>query len=186
MANLLSIYRLAAAPLAAWMVLAGLRDAFFILLIISLASDLVDGPIARWTGQDSEIGAKLDTIADGGTVLAAILGLYMFEIDSLRLELSWFYVFLGSYAAAAIVCLAKFGQLPAYHLYLSKSAMLGAGTFVTWLYLVDYSPRFFLSVVILGMLANFESLLVTLRLTRFQSDIGTLFFLSVKERGVDD
>jgi phosphatidylglycerophosphate synthase len=44
-----------------------------------LVSDLVDGPIARFFGQGSRIGAKLDTIADACTVLAVILGLYVFE-----------------------------------------------------------------------------------------------------------
>jgi len=184
-ANLLSGYRLAAAPVAAWMALVGNRDAFFILIIISVISDLVDGPIARWLGQDSEIGARLDTIADACTVLVGILGLYVFERDALLPELPWLYLFLASYGAAAVACLAKFGRLPAYHLYLSKIAAVCAGTFVVWLYMVDYSRQFFLAVLSVGVLANFDSLLATLRLERFRSDIGSLFCLSAKERDGD-
>ena len=180
-ADLLTVYRLAAAPVAAWMALQGNRDAFFVLIIISIVSDLVDGPIARWLGQDLEFGAKLDFIADASTVLAAILGLYVFERDVLRPELPWICLFLASYVAAAITCLAKFGGLPAYHLYLSKTAALCAGPFLVWLYVVDYSRLFFLAVMSLGTLANFESLLATLRLKRFRSDIGSLFFLSPEE-----
>jgi len=184
-ANLLTVYRLAAAPVAAWTALLGHRDAFFVLIIISLASDLVDGPIARWLGQDSEIGAKLDTIADACTLLAGILGLYVFEGNALRPELPWLYLFLASYGAAAIACLVKFGGLPAYHLYLSKTAAFCAGAFFVWLYAAGYSRQFFLVVVSLGVLANFESLLVTLRLKRFRSDIGSLFFLSARDRDGD-
>lgn len=171
--------------MAALLALEGNRDAFFVLVIISLASDLVDGPIARWSGQDSEIGARLDTIADACTVLAAILGLYVFESDALRPELPWIWLFLASYGAAAIAGLAKFGVLPAYHLYLSKIAAFCAGAFFVWLYMVDYSRPFFLATVTLGVLANCESLLATLRLKSFQRDIGSLFVLKSKEHDGD-
>jgi len=148
-------------------------------------SDLVDGPIARWSGQESQAGARLDTIADACTLLAGIFGLYMLESGSLRPDLPWLWLFLASYAAAALACLAKFGALPAYHLYLSKIANFSAGAFMVWLYLAGYSRRFFLAVVILGVLATLESLIATLRLRRFRSDIGSVFLLGAKERGDD-
>ena len=101
------------------MAIEGWRDAFFILVIISLVSDLVDGPIARFFGQGSRIGARLDTIADACTLLAGLLGLYVLEGHDLEHELAWLCLFLASYAAAAITSLVKFRTLPAYHLYLS-------------------------------------------------------------------
>jgi len=174
-ADLLTIYRLAAAPVAAFMVIEGNRDAFFILIIISFVSDLVDGPIARWLGQESEFGAKLDTVADACTVLAGILGLYVFEGGSLLPVLPWLCLFLASYGTAAFACIAKFGRLPAYHLYLSKTAEFCAGIFIIFLYTIDYSEQFFLTLVSLGTLANLESLITTLRLKHFRTDIGSLF-----------
>jgi phosphatidylserine synthase len=181
--NLLSLYRLAAAPVAAWMALEGRRDAFFVLVLVSLASDLVDGPIARLSGQESKIGAKLDTIADACTLLAGILGLHLFEGQNMEPDLAWLGLFLASYAVAAITSLVKFGTLPAYHLYLSKAAAFCAGAFFVWLYLNDFSRPFFLAVVGLGVLANLESLLVTLFLKRFRSDVGSLFALRSYEKG---
>jgi cardiolipin synthase (CMP-forming) len=162
------------------MAFVGNRDAFFVVIIVSIVSDLIDGPIARWSGQASEFGAKLDTLADACTVLVGILGLYVLERNTLRPELPWFCLFLAAYGAAAITCLTKFGKLPAYHLYLSKIANFFAGVFVVWLYMIDYSRAFFLSVVSLGVLANLESLLTTLRLRRFRSDVGSLFLLGEK------
>ncbi|MDQ2090079.1 CDP-alcohol phosphatidyltransferase family protein [Marimonas arenosa] len=182
----LSFYRLAAAPVAAWVALEGHRDAFFILVAISLVTDLVDGPVARWLGQESRFGAKLDTIADACTLLAAILGLYLLEGHNMQSELPWLYLFLASYAAAAAVSMAKFGELPAYHLYLSKAAAFVAALFFVWLYLIDYSRQFFLFVVILGVLANTESLLLSLRLKRFRTDIVSLFAANALARDDDD
>lgn len=180
--DLITFYRLAAAPVAAGMLLAGQRDAFYVLVIVSLVSDLIDGPIARWRGQQSERGARLDTIADAWTTLVGILGLYVFESATLRPELPWLYLFLATYAAAAFASLAKFRRLPAYHLYLSKAAAFLSGVFFIWLYAAGYSRPLFLAVLALGGLANFESLLATLRLRRFRSDIGSFFLIGALER----
>ncbi|MYM54469.1 CDP-alcohol phosphatidyltransferase family protein [Thalassovita mangrovi] len=181
----LSYFRLAAAPLAAWAAFAGHRDVFFILVIISLVSDLVDGPIARWLGQESRFGAKLDTIADACTLLAGIYGICVFEGHNIRPELPWLYLFLVSYAAAAGASLLKFRVLPAYHLYLSKAAAFGSGVFFVWLYLAGYARPFFLAVVALGILANIESLLLTLRLKRFHTDISSIFAANPRPRDGD-
>lgn len=177
LADLLTFYRIAAAPVAAAMALLGYRDAFFILVIISLITDLVDGPIARWSGESSDLGAKLDTIADAGTLLAGVLGLYIFEFASLRPELPWLGLFLVSYGLAALACLARFHTLPAYHLYLSKAGAVCSGLFFVWWYVAGFSHPFFVGLVCIGLLANLESLLVTLRLKRFRSDVGSLFVL---------
>ncbi|MEL6878817.1 MAG: CDP-alcohol phosphatidyltransferase family protein [Pseudomonadota bacterium] len=185
LADLLSYYRIAAAPVAAAMALIGHRDAFFVLIIVSLATDLIDGPLARLSGAVSKRGAKLDTIGDAATTLVGLLGLYIFERYTLQPELPWLLVFLVSYAAAAIACLIKFGELPAYHLYLSKLGAVLAGLFIVWLYVVDYSRLFLIAVLSVGVLANLESLLATLRLKSFQADIGTVLALRTGERDAD-
>ena len=184
-ANILTSYRVLAAPLAAGLALIGWRDGFFILLIASFVSDLVDGPIARSLGRQSASGAKLDTIADALTLLVGIFGLYRFHGDALQQDLPWVYVFLASYGAAAIACLAKFGSLPAYHLYVSKIASLCSGAFFVWLYLAGYSRGLFLALASLGVLANLESLLVTRRLNDFRTDIGSLFLVRAANRNID-
>ena len=172
-ADILTYYRIAAAPVIAGLAIAGARDAFFILLIISLVTDAIDGPISRYTGTTSRRGARLDTIADGMTTVVGLLGLYLFERSAIAPEKVWLQVFLASYVAAGIVCFAKFRVLPAYHLYLSKLGAVLAGLFVVWLYLFDYSREFLIAVVAVGVLANVESILATLRLKTFRADIGT-------------
>ncbi|RYH05936.1 CDP-alcohol phosphatidyltransferase family protein [Tropicimonas sp. IMCC6043] len=190
-ANLLSLYRLTAAPIAAWMALTGNREAFFVLIVISLVSDLLDGPIARYLGQESVFGARLDTIADACTVLAGILGIFLFEGENIRPEMPWLYVFLAGYALAAIVSLAKFRVLPSYHLYSSKTAAVFSGVFFLWLFMFGYSRPFFLFVLGIGVLASIESLMVTLVTERFRSDIGSVFLVLAqtdearKQRGRD-
>ncbi|MBD2842517.1 CDP-alcohol phosphatidyltransferase family protein [Erythrobacter rubeus] len=182
-ADLLTIYRIVAAPVVAAMAIAGQRDAFFILLIISLATDAADGPISRWTGTASRRGARLDTIADALTTIAALLGLYIFERTTIEPDIVWLYAFLASYAAAALVCLAKFRVLPAYHLYLSKLGAVLAGLFIVALYVLGYSRGFLIAVFAVGIAANLESIITTLRLQRFRADIGSVFRLGGDGRG---
>ncbi|MDJ0979890.1 MAG: CDP-alcohol phosphatidyltransferase family protein [Erythrobacter sp.] len=176
-ADLFTFYRIAAAPVIAAMALAGQRDAFFILLIVSYFTDLVDGPIARWLGKASRSGARLDTIADASTTLAALLGVFLFERRFLEPDAAWLYAFFASYAAAAAACLLRFRRLPAYHLFSAKAAAFLAAVFVIWLYLFGFSRPFLLTVVSLGVLANLESVLTTIRLSRFRSDLGSVVLL---------
>ncbi|GAA0274680.1 hypothetical protein GCM10009127_14060 [Alteraurantiacibacter aestuarii] len=181
-ADFLTVYRLAAAPVLAFMAMSGHRDAFFILLIISLATDLVDGPIARWAGHASAFGAKLDSMADGSTLIVGFFGLWLFERHTMQADVFWLYLFFATYAAAATTSLIKFRTLPAYHLYLSKTAASFSGPFVAWLYFVDYSRPFFIVLASIGVMANCESVLVTRRLKRFRADVGSLLFVEPGQR----
>jgi CDP-diacylglycerol--glycerol-3-phosphate 3-phosphatidyltransferase len=71
--NLLSMFRLAAAPMLAWAVIAWQTPAIAIGIVIAAAlTDLLDGHCARATGQVSEVGAVLDPIADKIFILTAL------------------------------------------------------------------------------------------------------------------
>jgi len=71
--NLLSMFRLAAAPVLAWAVLVSQTPVLASGIVIAAAlTDLLDGPCARATGQVSEVGAVLDPIADKVFILTAL------------------------------------------------------------------------------------------------------------------
>ncbi len=84
--NALSSYRLCAAPFIAGLVYLQNRDAFAVLLVISLLTDMLDGLIARFSNQASRLGARLDSLADMATFIVAAIGLWVFERDTLRPE----------------------------------------------------------------------------------------------------
>jgi len=184
LADLLTWYRIAAAPVVVAMALLGWRDAFYILLMVSFASDLIDGPVARMLRQTSARGARLDTWADGMTVVVGLIGIYIFESEALRPQAGWILAFLQSYAAAAVVCLFKFARLPSYHLYTSKAAAALSGVFVLWLYLFGFSQGMLILTVCVALIANTESVLVTLRLKAFRTNLPSLLVLKrVEKRG---
>ena len=66
----------------------GLQTYFLSILFISLLSDFLDGIVARWLDQKSELGKTLDPIADGITLFAFII---LFNQE--QLISNWFMIF---------------------------------------------------------------------------------------------
>ena len=73
--NVLSFFRLLAVGVFGWLILAGHDVAAVVLLIVSGATDWLDGFLARRLKQRTELGAKLDPVADRLYILMAIIAL---------------------------------------------------------------------------------------------------------------
>ena len=78
--NAITLARIVAVPVLAWLMLEGRWQAAFWLFVIAGLSDAVDGIIARWFDQSSVFGAWLDPVADKallvtGFVILAVLSL---------------------------------------------------------------------------------------------------------------
>lgn len=73
--NVLSFARLLAVGVFGWLILAGHDVAAVILLAVSGATDWLDGFLARRLKQRTELGAKLDPVADRLYILMAIIAL---------------------------------------------------------------------------------------------------------------
>jgi phosphatidylglycerophosphate synthase len=80
LANALTLLRLASAPLCALSILAGLPAQALAVFTFAVATDLVDGPLARRLGEASSLGALLDHATDAlfvslGLAAVAAVGL---------------------------------------------------------------------------------------------------------------
>lgn len=73
--NILSFARLLAVPVFGWLIVAGHDMAAVLLLAASGATDWLDGFLARALRQTSELGARLDPIADRLYILTALMTL---------------------------------------------------------------------------------------------------------------
>jgi cardiolipin synthase len=63
-ANLVTLLRLLLAPVVIWLLLDGRPGAAFALFVFAGITDAVDGMIAKRFGQETELGAYLDPVAD--------------------------------------------------------------------------------------------------------------------------
>lgn len=115
--NLLSFYRLIAFPIVLIIAVLGYETAFVILLVINLFTDILDGLLARLLNQQSEFGARLDSIADLGTYILAITGIFIFKMEDFIPYMISFGLFLSLFVFTHLLSLIKFGKLPSLHLY---------------------------------------------------------------------
>jgi cardiolipin synthase len=62
--NVITLLRLAAVPVVAWLILQQRWEAACWLFLAAAVSDGIDGLLARWLDQMTQLGAALDTVAD--------------------------------------------------------------------------------------------------------------------------
>ncbi|MHB1085451.1 MAG: CDP-alcohol phosphatidyltransferase family protein [Thiobacillus sp.] len=62
--NIITLLRLAAVPVVAWLILHQHWEAACWLFLAAAVSDGIDGLLARWLNQLTQLGAALDTLAD--------------------------------------------------------------------------------------------------------------------------
>ncbi len=62
--NIITLLRIAAVPVVAWLILQQRWEAACWLFLVAAVSDGIDGLLARWLNQMTQLGAALDTVAD--------------------------------------------------------------------------------------------------------------------------
>ncbi len=71
--NSISLLRLAAVPLVAWLILQQHWFAACLLFLAAAVSDAIDGLLARWLEQTTPLGAALDSVADKALALVTLV-----------------------------------------------------------------------------------------------------------------
>lgn len=178
--NLLSFFRLLAAPVIAWALFAGQRDLFFILVCVNLVTDLLDGIIARAFRLQTEFGARLDSLGDLLTFLGAIAGFWVFERAFVSEHAVAFIALFACFLAPQLAGLVKFGRQPSFHLYSSKAQAYLQGIFVFTYYVWGYHAGYFHFMIAFSCLAEMEVLAMVLLSDRLVSNVKSVFLRSSK------
>jgi len=120
--NMLSVLRLALAPVLLTLAWRQVEDWFVAILILAFLLDLIDGPIARHFNQVSKLGARMDSWADFSIYLAFVIGAWWLWPQIVRRE--WLYV--ASVAVSVVIPVTfgvlKFGKPTSFHTWLVKAA----------------------------------------------------------------
>jgi phosphatidylglycerophosphate synthase len=128
--NAISAARIVAIPFLLGLAVTRREGPFGILLIAALPSDIADGLIARAFALTSEVGARLDSLADALLLPVAAYGLWAFHGDIVRAHRGAFTLvvvsWLGEYVAAPV----RYGRLSSFHTYLTRAAAYAPGFFV--------------------------------------------------------
>jgi len=171
--NALSASRIVLLPLLFCLAWHGHAVAFLIVLGCSLATDSVDGLLARKMGVDSDFGARLDTIGDLATYCSLPLFAWWLWPGIMRRELALVVPVVLSYILPVLAGFLKFGCVTSYHTYAAKTSAVLMSCSVILLF-SGITPIPFRVLAVIPVLAGVEEMLITLILPRPRSNIHTL------------
>lgn len=172
--NLLSLFRIIAAP---FLILAGylqMPTLFFILLGLMFLSDALDGIIARALNQTSELGARLDSYGDIVTYLSAPVAIWFLWPEIITKEMYYIVVAIFLFILPALFALVKFGKLASYHTWITKVSALLMSTGLGVLVFFKNPLLFHLAVWFL-VIEVVENIAITLLLSYQKTDIHSIW-----------
>lgn len=168
------------------MALTGREDVFAILIVINLVTDVLDGFFARILNQQTEFGARLDSLADMGTYFLVFLGVWLFKRDDFAPHVISFSIFIGLLLTALTLSLIKFGRFPSLHLYSWKIGGYLQGFFFFLLFTVGFQTIFYFFMIIWGILAFIEHIIIQLIIPEMQSNARGLYWVLKQQKNKDD
>jgi cardiolipin synthase (CMP-forming) len=169
--NAISLYRLYSFPFLMIFIFLGHKDLFAFFIWFNLTTDILDGWIARQFNQISEIGSRIDGIADSGTYILAITGIFVFKWADFQPFAVYFYIFLALFIISRIFSLAKLGIFHGYHSYIVKVTGYIHGIFFIVLFTFGFYEWFYFLMICSGYLAFIETILITMKLDEPRSDV---------------
>ena len=172
--NLLSLFRIIAAPfllLTGWFEMPTL---FYILFGLMLLSDALDGIIARVLDQTSELGARLDSYGDILTYLTTPIAAWWLWPDLVKEEIYYIIAAIIIYILPAVFALVKFGKLASYHTWITKISAVLMSAGVVILFVFDNNFLFHSAIYFL-VIEMIENIVITIILPKQKSDIYSIW-----------
>ena len=173
--NALSIARLLLLLPLWYLAIEGLSIALAVGLLIAVLTDILDGTLARKLDLVSEIGSKLDSLADNLMKPSVVAWLFILEPDlypnhSLALKIA-----LVFYFTSLIIGLIKFRRFGNLHLYSGKVGSVFQYLFVfTTLLFPGYNRSLFYLAVMTFTITYLEALLIQLTRSEVNEHIGSI------------
>lgn len=175
--NALSAYRILALPFIIHAIATGNKSLFIILLSVNLITDILDGLIARMFSLQTELGAKLDSVADIGTYIMAFTGMVVLErsfVMGYRIE---FTVLIVMWLLPQLLSLTRFRRFPSFHLWSYKAIGYIQGIFIFTFFFFGFNQVYFYFMLVVSCLAYFEELLLVVLLPKLRSNLKSIFLV---------
>jgi len=182
MVNFITLYRIITFPILIFLVSTHYFNLFKWLLLASFFTDAVDGFLARRYKATSILGAKLDSIGDDLTVLAAVVGMFVTHFDFIEKEIVLIVILLGLFFIQLILSLVKYKKISSFHTYLAKTAAVITAVFLLSLFFLDkiVYPLFYASFIITA-LDLVEETIIMFFLPTWKANVKGLYWVLKKK-----
>lgn len=175
-ADWFSFYRIFAVPFLLLLIWLDNRTLFSWLLLISFATDAIDGYLARKLEITSPRGSQLDSMGDQLTLIVGVVGLYFFERPFLLDHLLLIGVAFIPYFVQMLVAYAKYGKATAFHTYLAKVSAVLQGVFVLWALFLSPIHGLFYVMIAFSLLETFEEITLIFMYDVWASDVKGIYW----------
>jgi CDP-diacylglycerol--glycerol-3-phosphate 3-phosphatidyltransferase len=172
--NLLSGFRIACAPAALVLAWQGATAAFVALFAIGLASDVLDGIVARRLGQETAFGARLDQWGDFALWIALPLAAWWLWPDTLRREAVYAGIALACMLLPTAIAYWKYRAVPGYHTWSVKIGAIAMGVAAPLLLLFDVAWPF-RAAALFQVICAVDELGITLLSPTCRNDVPSVF-----------
>jgi phosphatidylglycerophosphate synthase len=172
--NVLSGFRVIAAPVLLLLSRYGYANSFLTLFAASLISDCIDGWIARQFDCASKLGTKLDSWGDLATYMIVPLCAWWLWPDIIKREILFVLITVCAYTVPILAGLIKFRRLPTYHTWAAKLAGVVMGVSAMVLFIFDISWPFRIAAAFQALVAS-EEIAITLKLSELQNNVPSLW-----------
>lgn len=180
--NVISIFRLFAAMLLLMMAVMQIREPFTWLLLPALASDFVDGWLARKWQIESKLGAMLDSVADITLMVAIIASIWFLHPGVYHQHWQIIATVVCFWSIAHLAALMRYGRLASFHTRLLQVGILLFGLFTVVLFTYGFVPWLLYLAGIVSLLGGFEHVALLILLPEWTPDIRGGLVQVLKER----
>ena len=182
--NGITFYRILAAPVLVYLIFAHRFDIFKWLLLLSFFTDALDGYLARMYKITSAFGSRIDSIADDLTIVAAIIGIYVWHPTFILYEIVPVSILLVLYLVQNGLALIRYGRLTSFHTYSAKMAAILQGVFMVVYFFIPYPVYWLFNLAaILTIIDLLEEIILILLLRKYRTDVRGLYWLKTEKRG---
>lgn len=169
--NAISVARLAATPVLFWMASEDMETPFSWLLVAALASDAVDGLLARRFSWTSRLGSLFDAVADAVLTLTAAYGVWIFHPDVFTEYSFTIWLVLGMWAFEHFLAFLRYGRPSSFHTRLVRLAVFFFGCFLAVLFLFGFQAWLFYLTAIASLVAVLEEIAMIVVLPDWTPDL---------------
>jgi cardiolipin synthase len=181
--NALSAYRLVALPFIIASIFYGNKNLFITLITVNLITDFLDGFIARTFHLETELGAKLDSLADMGTYISAVAGMLVLEKEFVNNHTNALALLISLYLLPYVISLFRFRQLNSFHLYSSKVVAYIQGIFIITYFIWGYLDWYFYFMIIASCASYIEEILIVVLINKLRSNLKSVYHFMKNPNG---
>ena len=180
--NILSLYRLFSFPFIMILIFLHHEKLFAFFIWFNLTTDILDGYIARRFNQMTEIGARIDGVADSGTYILAITGIFVFKWTDIQPYSMAFFIFIGLFLVSRLFSFIKLRIFYGFHTYAARITGYIHGLFFIVLFVSRFYLWFYYLMIISGFIVFIENILITFVLDKPSSELKGLYWVLKRKK----